>query len=824
MANKPEKGNFYDFTCGNDFKRVRLAIKGNNYHAVKIQAEIAQSVDFTGGIARIDEILLYKCFKLTRVMWPEQAGFVNILKIYEAENLARLDLSNLHELQQLSILDCNELDVLSGLGKNLKSILIFGCHLKNLTLSQFNKLENIILVTSSPRFDLKIEHCDALKSVTVASLTSKDPEHDSVSCNISDCKNLQTLNVVSNAAPASVRLDKCPDIREAFFTCGQESEITGLANCIRMNYLILPEYEKILTDISRASLLQNIEISRKANKIAEPVEKVVANYNKYVAACKSSIKMLYESHQDVETIIQENNTYRDGKRSSAVMIALLSLPYRSLEYQPSKSYHTGFMHEQKDKSVKTTPKGVMASAAGLMSKGNMHSAVWYHASDKKISPASFKIEKDSSKKDKTEKEKLQNKFSDIHHHVLEIEEWLINHGQELEMKHEELIQITEQFENAIEELEHPLPDFLHEELDHLPDELTELPEELAELPQDEQASGVAGGESLSEHSLLDPEESGEFSKPVDENKENKMDEPESVRSESTSAPLAENPSLIADQPEGETGKLKENADGKLKEGKLPGVLDIKEPLPGELNVKKPLKSAEKPSPVDEVLKTQPSLIADEAQEQHLEGIGVQETTNEEKLTPGNLDVTKHLKPATKVTSVDEALSSHPSLLADEVQDLHLGRITIEENINDTSDLMSGELSINKQPLKSAGKTSITGKGLLQKASLIAGESEKQNLARINVQDFMLAAKEFSGVLSVLTDAARAEVNPAQSDQLLEMELKTRAIFKQPPARNPEVKDELLAVAKNLSDALRELHGVCFAAYLKDDTPKPEKSE
>ena len=165
MSIRPEKDSFYDFKCGNDFKRIKLAVKNNTYHAVKIQADIAQTINFTGGMAHVDEVLLYKCFKFTRIIWPEDCGYINILKIHAANSLINIDVSPLQELEQLSIMDCTELSSISGFGKKLKSILIFGGKIKDITLSHLNNLENIIIVTSSPIFNLNVDHCYLLKSV-----------------------------------------------------------------------------------------------------------------------------------------------------------------------------------------------------------------------------------------------------------------------------------------------------------------------------------------------------------------------------------------------------------------------------------------------------------------------------------------------------------------------------------------------------------------------------------------------------------------------------------------------------------------------------------
>src|SRR3990167_7386496 len=155
----------------------------------------------------------------------------------------------------------HEVGTLNRFGKKLKNGIIFCGRLKNLSFSHFNKLENIIIVTTAPEFDLNVDHCDALRSVTVAGVSSADKGKDHVRCKISSCKNLQTLNIVANEAPAIVDLSNCPDIREAFFTCGKRSEISGLADCTRINYLILPPHEKLLMDISRETLLKNIEAS-----------------------------------------------------------------------------------------------------------------------------------------------------------------------------------------------------------------------------------------------------------------------------------------------------------------------------------------------------------------------------------------------------------------------------------------------------------------------------------------------------------------------------------------------------------------------------------
>jgi len=130
-----------DFSCGTDFKKLQLSVHEKNYHTVRIHAEPIRKIDFSGGTAKLEHILLRKCFNLTRIIWPKESGHIKRLELYMADKLKKLDVSALKNLEALVIIDCKKLSEIKGLGKELKKLVIDAAPVNKLNLKPCKKLK-----------------------------------------------------------------------------------------------------------------------------------------------------------------------------------------------------------------------------------------------------------------------------------------------------------------------------------------------------------------------------------------------------------------------------------------------------------------------------------------------------------------------------------------------------------------------------------------------------------------------------------------------------------------------------------------------------------
>jgi hypothetical protein len=157
----------YDFLCGNDFSLVKIALNNDDYHTVRIQADLAKTINFSGGIKNLDEVIIDRCFKFTRIFWPEYAGSIKRLKIGNSPELVQLDLSTLKNLEELCIVNCVKLKEITGLSEKIRFLNVQGCSLELLDLSACKKIETFILTTTSTHLKLDLDHCHSLTSIVV---------------------------------------------------------------------------------------------------------------------------------------------------------------------------------------------------------------------------------------------------------------------------------------------------------------------------------------------------------------------------------------------------------------------------------------------------------------------------------------------------------------------------------------------------------------------------------------------------------------------------------------------------------------------------------
>jgi serine/threonine protein kinase len=306
----------YDFLCGNDFTFVKLALGNDDYHTIRVQAELAITIDFSGGLRQLEEIIIDRCTKFTQIKWPENAQNIKRLKIGNCSRLENLDLSGLVNLEELAIVNCKQLTKIKGLGEQVKQINIQGCKLDNLDLTRCKKIQDFILTTHQSNLNLNFKHNPSLYSVIInLDLTNHQKIEnfyrdcsEKVDCKFNECTNLNHLTINSPNAPASIDVTGCISLKTALFLLEERTQITGLPTCTQLDDAL--DFENKMIEVN------NYTIKNKKNALKMP-----------------------ENPADVETIIQQNGVLRKKNKSCLVKLQLLMRP-REHSYIPTHNKYT----------------------------------------------------------------------------------------------------------------------------------------------------------------------------------------------------------------------------------------------------------------------------------------------------------------------------------------------------------------------------------------------------------------------------------------------------------------------------------------------------
>ncbi len=337
--------NSYDFHCGNDSRFVRIAVKSNIFHTLRIQAEAARSINLMGGTRNVEEILITKCFKLTRIHWPKHAGSITRLRIYLAESMTRLDLSGLalQGLLELSILDCAKLTSITGLPDSLKWLNIDGANINNLDVSHCQQLEVFNISTLSPTFTADLAHLPSLQSVSVSTTADKTDE-SKITCRIEDCEALQLLNISTGDIPAYISLKTCPNLTKAAISCGHRSELSGLSTCTKLAF-----FHSNRPDIIKMDSVHSDSLAVK-DEMAD-IKDTLTKFSKPI---------LYPEPgpDDDETIIQLHGSPRERNHACMMRINLLSRPSEPPDERFSKAFN-----KRTKRSIESLPNYLGGAAA-----------------------------------------------------------------------------------------------------------------------------------------------------------------------------------------------------------------------------------------------------------------------------------------------------------------------------------------------------------------------------------------------------------------------------------------------------------------------------
>lgn len=318
----------YDFLCGNDLKVIKLAINNDSYHTVRVQAESAKHIDLSGGTRNVSEFLLSHCLKLTRIIWPEDTGFIKRIKICSADCLTRLDISTLHNLEELSIVNCDKLTEIIGLGSHLKLLNSHGTTIKTIDTSHCKELEVFNINTLSSGFNVKLDRLHSLKEVFIVTTDDMHLKNKNLACQISHCTNLNAIYLNSGNNPTIINTMDCPNLTDAIILCGNYSEAAGLEESKKLHFLYVKNEVGIQIENSLNSL-------RLTSNSAEPAQKLESIKSRNLEFIDSLLNPKLEP-EEMETMIQKSGTLRERNKAFFIKINLLSKAENEYGYELTK--------------------------------------------------------------------------------------------------------------------------------------------------------------------------------------------------------------------------------------------------------------------------------------------------------------------------------------------------------------------------------------------------------------------------------------------------------------------------------------------------------
>jgi len=773
----------YDFLCGNDFSLVKIALNHDDYHTVRIQAESARTIDFTGGVKNLDEIIINQCLNFTRILWPENAS-IKRLKIGNCPELTALDLSSLTGLEELSIVDCNQLGEIKGLSEQLRFINIQGCQLDSLNIHKIPQIESLILSTSCSHFHLPLASHHALRVAIInmgdmiknEKMQNNNPHEiqkiNKLECDFSDCTHLDTLHIKSSHSPAIINMTGCTNLVTGLFSIEQKSEMIGAASCLnlRKEKNSIKSFNKI-----EKFRLHNKKYAMKMPKNPDDIETIVQEngaLRKKNKACIVKINLLMGPK--LENIIYQNSLYqflslnkRDFTQPKYPRLAS-SLPYHhesfaSQYFQALLPQKYNSFHPLKMKKFweSTFAADKFANAASLFLQKKLPQTFFYTSPQYPFWPY-FLYLHPLNKKAKYTNTKISEPAHDKKSASLNTWYWNWNEYPFPKKKSHNKSRLSEENQNILNEEDdiatvykkfpdgnplnaQPFLVFDEPEKQNLAvlnisqdtlDDAEQLPGELDILtPPQETLIDVQSNPLNANPFLIFDEPQKQHLQALHVPKDNNHDDPALLQGEldvlipsqkTMTAlqfkPLEATPSLIFDAPENQNIVTLHGSQDKNDDAK---------PLPGELDI---LTAAQKTMTAlqSKALEANPSLIFDEAEKQNLEALHVPKDNNNDdaELCEGELDIfeNKKIKPLFSKNMSLFQLSECSSTLSVKHTEHHQPL--------DFNACMMGALSnlINMlQPaLQSADKKIAEGKPLEATSSLIFDEPEKQNLAALNI--------------------------------------------------------------------------------------------
>lgn len=319
---------YYDIECGDDVNLVKVAADNGNFHYVRIHADVAKTVDFSGGIRGVDTVTLEKCYKLGRIIWPEETGSIQRLHIYGSENLTSLDLHQLHNLQQLYIFNCPALAEISGLSSELRELFLHQVRINQLNLSAATELEKINIITYAPKFKLNAANHEQLLEVILEVKSQNKKDIGNVNCILSGNPSLYQVCIRGNASPVKLDLRQSHGVREVLVSGAMKSTITGLDDCKALTFLSAGK-NILLKDVPQSKIDYRLSKNQAGKKT--DYKSIAANIQTKQNEFKAYVQNFEPGIDDKEIIIQERTAKREIGQRGSVKIQLLGAEFRQVK-------------------------------------------------------------------------------------------------------------------------------------------------------------------------------------------------------------------------------------------------------------------------------------------------------------------------------------------------------------------------------------------------------------------------------------------------------------------------------------------------------------
>lgn len=316
---------YYDFRCGSDTKIIKFAAVNDEYYSIMLQADAAKTIDFSGGTRQIETIKFQKCFKMSRIIWPDDTSAIRSLSIYGADNLAILDLTPLHNLEKLSILDCPELTTIRGIPPTLSILNIHRTKIKELDLHKATNIKTINIITHNNKFKINADHRNYLQHLWV---TMDSKVNSVLHLNVSNCPILRDIYLDAQKTVVKLDIRHNHALREITVHSNNKSSIAGINDCKKLQYIDLTLETLQLKNIDKDTLVNRIK-NNSADKIYNPTEiaeKFKTGQQEFYQDCKEQVR----HHSDRETIIQNIASRQEMEHGLGAAISLLSHDLRHI--------------------------------------------------------------------------------------------------------------------------------------------------------------------------------------------------------------------------------------------------------------------------------------------------------------------------------------------------------------------------------------------------------------------------------------------------------------------------------------------------------------
>ena len=320
----PNSQGYYDIDCGSDVYLVKFAADNGNFRYIRIHADVAKTIDFSGGIRNINTIVLEKCFKLGRIIWPLHCGAIRSLSIHSADMLTRLDVSALTQLEQLYIVDCPALKEIVGLGERMKEFCVHQVKVNSFDLRSAHRIQKINISTFAPHVSLTATSLNQLQQVL---LTSESTKVDAtMDCHLTHCPALFRVAIDAKKSVLNLQVDGCHGLRECQLDVGAHSVVTGMNDCKELEYLSANDKLVNLKDMPQAKVayrLQHNLVDKKADtaQTIADIQHEKTSFYPFVMTYKPGLN-------DRETIIQERTSQHEAGQKGMVKIELLGADFK----------------------------------------------------------------------------------------------------------------------------------------------------------------------------------------------------------------------------------------------------------------------------------------------------------------------------------------------------------------------------------------------------------------------------------------------------------------------------------------------------------------